>query len=60
MNQQEVVNLMGSSISEKAWNSNCDKVKKSCGGYPDFWFAAIVISGLMQKTIQKFDENNGS
>lgn len=54
MNQNEVVTLMKSSKSETEWNANADKVKKACGGYPDFWFAAIVISGVMNETVAKF------
>lgn len=50
-NQQEVEDLMKSSKSEKEWNENCDKVKKACGGYPPFWYSAIVMSGLASKTL---------
>lgn len=50
MNQQEVEELMKSSKSATQWNDNCDKVKKACGGYPSFWFAAIIRSGLLVET----------
>lgn len=50
MNEKEVVDLMRSSRSADDWNHNCDVVKKSWGGYPSFWFAAIVISGVMADT----------
>lgn len=46
MSEDEVKTLMESSKSEAEWNANCDKVKRACGGYPDFWFALIVMSGL--------------
>lgn len=46
MTETEVVNLMESSTSEKEWNSNCDKVKRRCNGYPDFWYAAVIQSGV--------------
>lgn len=46
----DVVALMQSSQSEREWNSNCDKVKAANGGYPDFWFASIVLSGVARKT----------
>jgi len=49
MKQQEVIDLMKSSKSEKEWNANCDKVKKICDGYPDFWYATIVMSGLVNE-----------
>lgn len=42
-----VVELMKSSTSKEEWNANCDKVKAANGGYPDFWYSAIVLSGVM-------------
>lgn len=54
MSAQEVMDLMESSRSESEWNNNCDKVKAACGGYPAFWFAAIVVSGVMDRTVQKW------
>lgn len=46
MTEAEVVALMESSKSEDEWNDNCDRVKRACGGYPSFWYKAIIISGL--------------
>jgi len=46
MTEEEVVDLMKSSKSEAEWNTNCDKVKASCDGYPNFWYSAIILSGL--------------
>ena len=46
MSEEAVVDLMRSSKSEAEWNANCDAVKKACGGYPDFWYRAIVLSGV--------------
>ena len=43
--------LMSSSKSEQEWNANCDKVKAANNGYPSFWYAEIVMSGLMAKTM---------
>lgn len=48
MTVHEVVELMTSSRSEQEWNNNCDKVKKIFNGYPDFWFSAIIASGVAQ------------
>ena len=43
----EVVKLMESSTSEDEWNANCSKVKQANGGgYPSFWYEAIVLSGV--------------
>lgn len=51
MNEQEVVALMGSSKNSVEWDANCDKVKTACNGYPNFWFKAIILSGLCNKTL---------
>lgn len=51
MNKREVIELMKTSKSEDDWNSNCDKVKKACQGYPDFWYEEIVLSGVMNQVI---------
>ena len=50
MNKKEVIELMKSSKTEEEWNSNTQKVRDSCGGYPDFWFAEIIASGLIDRT----------
>lgn len=54
MSQEQVVALMSSSKSEKEWNDNCDKVKRACGGYPSFWYGAIIMSGLLSQTQMKW------
>ena len=54
MTQDQVVELMKSSNSEIEWNTNRNKVKKTCGGYPDFWHSAIVLSGVAAETAKKF------
>ena len=51
MSEAEVVALMESSRSETEWNRNCDKVMEACGGYPDFWYPAIISSGLASRKI---------
>ncbi len=54
MTEQEVVLLMESSKTEAEWNRNCDEVKRRCGGYPSFWFQAIVMSGLLARVSASF------
>ena len=41
-----VAALMRQSKSETEWNDNCDKVKRANGGYPDFWWTTVMVSGL--------------
>jgi len=50
MSEAEVVDLMSSSNSEKEWNANADKVKAAHNGYPDFWYAAVIMSGVLAIT----------
>jgi len=53
--QSDVVTLMQSSKTEKEWSTNCDKVRSANGGgYPQFWYAAIVLSGVMSATSSQF------
>ncbi len=52
--KDDVVSLMESSKTEAEWNTNCDKVITANNGYPQFWYAAIVLSGVMSKTSAKF------
>lgn len=54
MNEEQVVALMKSSKSDQEWNDNCDKVKKECGGYPSFWYSAIVMSGVAGRVTSSF------
>lgn len=54
MDKDEVIALMRSSKSEREWNDNCTKVKTACGGYPSWWFATIVSSGLAGEVAASF------
>ena len=47
MSEAEVVALMKSSKTQREWNENCDKVQRACGGYPSFWYTAIIASGIV-------------
>ena len=59
MNREQVVALMEGSKSEAEWNANCDKVKEACGDYPDFWFPAILQSGLAKRVAAKWGGTDG-
>ena len=48
---------MESAVSERDWNSKADVVKKKCGGYPSFWYKAIIMSGLIGQVFAKFGVN---
>jgi len=52
--QENIVALMRSSKSAQEWNANCDKVKEANNGYPDFWYGAIVLSGIAANVSSKW------
>lgn len=54
MNEQSVVELMGSSRTEAEWNANADKVKAHFNGYPNWWYGAIVMSGVLRRTAARW------
>lgn len=54
MNRDEVVALMESATSERDWNNKADQVKAACGGYPGFWWDAIMLSGLANRVLGRF------
>ena len=52
MTQEEVINLMKSSKNPQEWNANCNKVKESNdNNYPNYWYAEVILSGLIDKTL---------
>jgi hypothetical protein len=54
MNKQQVIELMQSSRTEEEWNANCSKVRKACGGYPEFWHSAIIASGIARRVAASY------
>lgn len=46
--------FMSASTSEHDWNARCKVVKATFGGYPRFWFPAIILSGLAKRTANKW------
>lgn len=49
-----VAALMRTSKTEDEWNANCDAVKSANDGYPNFWFATVLASGLVGEVTSKF------
>jgi len=54
--EEGVVAFMRSSKSEKEWDANCDKIKAANQGYPDFWFKAVIISGVVAEAQKNWSE----
>jgi hypothetical protein len=56
--EEGVTTYMEGSLSEDDWNSRTEDVKTANEGeYPDFWFSAIVVSGLPSKMQAKWQQN---
>lgn len=51
MEKNEAIELMKSSTSKDDWNKKCDQVKAASGGYPDWWYSEVILSGLMDETL---------
>lgn len=52
--ERGVVQYMSESTSISDWNARCDAVKAANNGYPAFWFVAILLSGVADRTTAKF------
>lgn len=52
--REDVVALMESSQNETEWNDNCDAVKRAFGGYPNWWYEAIMMSGVGHRVQQSW------
>jgi len=48
-NEQQVREYMALATSEEDWKARMDSVKRQFVGYPDFWFSAIIESGLSSR-----------
>jgi hypothetical protein len=55
--KKRVVALMESSQTEQQWNDNCDAVKREFGGYPEWWFLTIVISGVLKRVAARWGDD---
>lgn len=50
-----VVALMCGADSIQDWDARCDQVTAANGGnYPDFYFEAIMLSGLAHQVMTRF------
>ena len=54
MSKDEVIKLMESSTTRDEWDKNCDKVKAAFNGYPEWWFEAIIMSGIARRVTAHF------
>lgn len=51
-NPENLVTFMNQAKNEDHWNQLCDEVKVAGGGgYPQFWFATMIVSGEMNRIL---------
>lgn len=51
----EVTAYMEAATTADDWEARCDTVKAAHDGhYPKFWYAAIVLSGLVERKAAEF------
>jgi len=53
-----VKKLMQNATSEQDWDERCDRVKAANGGYPEFWFRTIIMSGLVSEVELRWSRFN--
>lgn len=52
--RERVIDYMSQAVSDRDWNIRCEVVKQANGGgYPPFWYSAVIASGLMDRTLGK-------
>lgn len=54
MTETEVVELMESCQTSAEWRAACNRVKAVFDGYPEFWFTAIVQSGIAGRVARRW------
>lgn len=42
---------MSESTSVEDWNTRAMRVKTINGGYPDFWYEVVILSGIANKVL---------
>lgn len=52
--KETVQSYMKSATSEQEWNLRCDHVKAANSGYPEWWYPAIIMSGICSQTSSKW------
>ena len=58
--EQGVVSYMRAATSENDWNVRCNAVKQANdGNYPEFWYVAIVQSGVFHQKASEFGRSDG-
>ena len=53
---QDELDALVKTKSELEWNAVCDAVKKAHNGYPQDWYAKVIMSGLLAKTAAAWDK----
>lgn len=49
-----LVRYMEQTTSLQDWDDRCDALKAALGGYPDYWYPTMIMSGEMDRILGKF------
>ena len=49
--------LMNGTKTEDEWNAAASRVKAANGGYPEWWYTAIVLSGIARRAHMRFEQS---
>lgn len=47
--QEDAVALLKSATSDEDWNDKVDQIQAANGGYPSWWYIAVIAPGLPQQ-----------
>lgn len=51
---EEEIKQFENSTNEQHWNQLCDAIKRKYGGYPQNWYASIILSGVAARAKAKW------
>ena len=54
MNIEESKNLLASATTAMEWKNACEQIKIAHGGYPNWWWEEIKMSGFADSVLSKF------
>lgn len=57
-NEDQAVELLKSSQSARDWDTNVDGIRQANGGYPRWWYKAVILPGIEGQQISKWSEES--
>lgn len=56
--ERQAVELLKSSQSAREWDASVDKIRRANGGYPRWWYKAVILPGIEGRQISKWSEES--